>query len=72
MNQLLEKARIWATDNKGVVIKVGAGILGAILGAVVAGLIGDGQIEQEGDVPEWMLEEGDEEQDEDLSEENDG
>jgi len=68
MKELFEKAQLWASQNKDTLIKTGAGILGAVIGMLVAGLISDSQPEQ-GDVPEWMLDDDEQVEEDENGEE---
>ena len=67
--EFFNKLKTWFEGNKDVAIKAGAGVLGAVLGVLVSGLLSETFAEQEeGDLPEWMLEDQ-EDEDEDLEDE---
>lgn len=69
MKELFEKVAKWLSENKDVVIKGAAGVVGAIAGILVSSLLQEGLAEQEGDLPEWMLEDDDTVEDDENGEE---
>jgi uncharacterized membrane protein YeaQ/YmgE (transglycosylase-associated protein family) len=56
MNEFLERAKEYIKHNQGTMIKIVTGVIGAVAGALIAGMISEEQTE-EGDIPEWMVDE---------------